>query len=350
MTDAEAAAAHARTEALLRSGRPLVVERTLPDGTAVLIQGNREPDGGPDGGGYVLTATDITEQQRTRDELRQSKEAAERALDELTLTQESLIQAEKMASLGQLVAGVAHEVNTPVGVTLTAATQLQIEIDTLAAHHAAGTLKRTVFEDFLASTRELSHLIAANSERAADLIQSFKLVAIDQSSGERRRFVLAEYIEELLRSLSPTLRLAKCRVDVDCPAGLTVDGYPGALSQILTNLVMNVLTHAYGPDQPGRIAIAVHATVDDHIVLDVADEGRGIAPDVLPKIFDPFFTTCRGAGGSGLGLHIAYNLVVGTLRGSIAVESRPGHGTRFTLRFPRIAPQAATPVAELEAG
>ncbi|WP_146208888.1 ATP-binding protein [Azospirillum sp. TSO22-1] len=344
MTPAEGAASRAGTEARLRSGQPLVAERTLPDGTTVLIQGNRQPGG--EGGGYVLTVTDITEQQRTRDELRQSKEAAERALDDLTLAQKSLIQAEKMASLGQLVAGVAHEVNTPVGVTLTAATQLQIEVDEIAAHHGAGRLKRSAFEEFLSTSRELSHLIATNSERAADLIQSFKLVAIDQSSGERRRFVLADYIEELLRSLSPALRQAGCTVMVDCPPDLEVDGYPGALSQILTNLVMNVLTHAYAPGAAGRIRVTVRPAPNDHVVLDFADGGRGIPPDVLPKIFDPFYTTTRGTGGSGLGLHIVYNLVVGTLRGSIAAASEPGQGTCFTLSFPRVTPKPA--VADLE--
>ena len=347
MSPAEGAASRTSTEATLRSGRPLVAERTLPDGTTVLIQGNRQP-GGAEGSGYVLTVTDITEQQRTRDELRQSKEAAERALDDLTLAQKSLIQAEKMASLGQLVAGVAHEVNTPVGVTLTAATQLQIEVDEIAARHTAGRLKRSAFEEFLSTSRELSHLIATNSERAADLIQSFKLVAIDQSSGERRRFVLADYIEELLRSLSPALRQAGCAVAVDCPAELEVDGYPGALSQILTNLVMNVLTHAYDPGAAGCIHITVRPAPNDHVVLDFADEGRGIPPDVLPKIFDPFYTTTRGIGGSGLGLHIVYNLVVGTLRGSIAASSEPGQGTCFTLSFPRVTPRPVAADAEVE--
>ncbi|WP_431858151.1 ATP-binding protein [Azospirillum sp.] len=344
MGSAEGAASRMSTEAQLRSGQPLVAERTLSDGTTVLIQGNRRPGGD----GYVLTVTDITEQQRTRDELRQSKEAAERALDDLTLAQKSLIQAEKMASLGQLVAGVAHEVNTPVGVTLTAATQLQIEVDEIAARHGAGRLKRSAFEDFLSTSRELSHLIAANSERAADLIQSFKLVAIDQSSGERRRFVLADYIEELLRSLSPALRQAGCAVAVDCPPALEVDGYPGALSQILTNLVMNVLTHAYDPGAAGRIRITVRPAPNDHVVLDFADEGRGIAPDVLPKIFDPFYTTTRGTGGSGLGLHIVYNLVAGTLRGGITAASEPGQGTCFTLSFPRVTPKPVAADAEVE--
>ncbi|HYD31629.1 MAG TPA: ATP-binding protein, partial [Azospirillaceae bacterium] len=320
----------------LRAGRPLVAERLLPDGSAILIQGNRQPDGG-----FALTFTDITELKRSRDALRRAKEQAEGALEELKQTQQSLIQAEKMASLGQLVAGVAHEVNTPVGITLTAASQLQLEVDGIEKMHASGAMKRARFEEFLRMSRDLAALILANSERAADLIQSFKMVAVDQSSGERRRFELKEYIEELLRSLGPTLKNTACRIVVDCPEPVEVDNYPGTLSQILTNLVMNALMHAFEGWPSGVITITVHRAGDAEVMLDFADNGRGIPPEVLPKIFDPFYTTKRGAGGSGLGLHIVFNLVTTMLKGSITVSSEPGEGACFHLRFPRIAPATA---------
>ncbi|WP_372399236.1 ATP-binding protein [Azospirillum sp. HJ39] len=310
----------------------------------------RRPDGGGlwveltgrrvdwmDGHAIQAVVVDVTREVEAENALRQSRDAAERALGELKATQASLIQAEKMASLGQLVAGVAHEVNTPIGITITGASQLQTLIEELSDRHAANALKKSDFQRFLSDGMEMAALILSNSTRAANLVQSFKLVAVDQSSDERRPFLLRDYIDELLRSLHPTYKARPAlTIAVDCPAELELDGYPGALSQILTNLIMNALVHALDPEQPGRIAIAAHPAAGDMVELSVSDDGNGIAPEVLPKIFDPFFTTRRGSGGSGLGLHIVYNLVTGRLHGTIAAESRPGEGTRFTLRFPRI--------------
>jgi len=293
---------------------------------------------------------DVTREVEAEAALRRSRDDAEQALRELKETQASLIQAEKMASLGQLVAGVAHEVNTPIGITITGASQLVTLIDDLARQQAAGAIKRSDFLRFLSDGREMAQLILSNSTRAANLVQSFKMVAVDQSSDERRRFDLKSYIEELLRSLRPAYKdLKGLDTIVDSPAGLELDGYPGALSQILTNLVINALTHAFRPDRQGRITISARALTADIVELEVADDGVGIPSDILPKIFDPFFTTRRGSGGSGLGLHIVYNLVTGTLRGTITVTSVPGEGTRFTLRFPRVAP-AATGKADAKVG
>ena len=292
-------------------------------------------------GEYAVQAVvvDVTREVEAEAALRRSRDAAEQALRELKETQANLIQAEKMASLGQLVAGVAHEVNTPIGITLTGASQLITSIEELAGKHASGAIRKSDFQRFLADGRELAQLILSNSTRAADLVQSFKMVAVDQSSDERRRFDLKTYIGELLRSLRPAYKsMENLLIEVDSPDGLEVDGYPGALSQILTNLIINALTHAFAPGRTGRVVISVRVLPSDLVELEVADDGVGIPADVLPKIFDPFFTTRRGSGGSGLGLHIAYNLVTGKLRGTIAVSSTPGDGTRFTLRFPRIAP------------
>ncbi|CAO3402129.1 ATP-binding protein [Azospirillum palustre] len=294
-----------------------------------------------DGPAIQAVVVDVTREVEAEHALRQSRDAAERALDELKATQASLIQAEKMASLGQLVAGVAHEVNTPIGITITGASQLQTLIGELSDRHTANALKKSDFQRFLSDGMEMASLILSNSTRAANLVQSFKLVAVDQSSDERRPFLLRDYIDELLRSLHPTYKARTAlTIDVACPADLELDGYPGALSQILTNLIMNALVHALDPEQPGRIAIAARLLGPDMVELSVGDDGNGIAPDVLPKIFDPFFTTRRGAGGSGLGLHIVYNLVTGRLHGTIGVESHPGEGTRFTLRFPRVTATA----------
>ena len=312
-----------------------------PDGGSLWVELTGRRVDWMDGPAIQAVVVDVTREVEAENALRQSRDAAERALCELKATQASLIQAEKMASLGQLVAGVAHEVNTPIGITITGASQLQALIGELSDRHAASALKKSDFQRFLSDGMEMANLILSNSTRAANLVQSFKLVAVDQSSDERRAFLLRDYIDELLRSLHPTYKARTAlTISVDCPADLELDGYPGALSQILTNLIMNALIHALDPEQPGRIAISARPCAGDMVELSVADDGNGIAPEVLPKVFDPFFTTRRGSGGSGLGLHIVYNLVTGRLHGTIGVESRPGHGTRFTLRFPRVTDPA----------
>ncbi|WP_236783913.1 PAS domain-containing sensor histidine kinase [Azospirillum humicireducens] len=308
-----------------------------PDGGRLWVELTGRRVDWMDGPAIQAVVVDVTREVEAENALRQSRDAAERALCELKATQTSLIQAEKMASLGQLVAGVAHEVNTPIGITITGASQLQTLIEELSERHAAGALKKSDFQRFLSDGMEMANLILSNSTRAANLVQSFKLVAVDQSSDERRAFLLRDYIDELLRSLHPTYKArAALTISIDCPGDLELDGYPGALSQILTNLIMNALIHALDPEQPGRIAISARPFAGDMVELSVADDGNGIAPEVLPKIFDPFFTTRRGSGGSGLGLHIVYNLVTGRLHGTIGVESRPGQGTRFILHFPRV--------------
>lgn len=282
---------------------------------------------------------DVTREVEAEAALRHSRDAAEEALQELKEAQASLIQAEKMASLGALVAGVAHEVNTPIGIAITGASQLSVLLEELAGQFAANSVRRSDFQRFLTDGQEMSRLILSNALRAADLVQSFKMVAVDQSSDERRPFDLKTYVGDLLRSLRPAFKEREgLEVDVEVPEGLELDGYPGALSHILTNLIVNALTHAFADGRPGTLTIAGRRLPPDQVELLVADDGAGIPAEVLPKIFDPFFTTRRGSGGSGLGLHIVYNLVTGTLRGSIAVSSRPDSGTRFTLRFPRITP------------
>lgn len=313
------------------------VRARRPDGGSLWVELTGRRVDWTDGPAIQAVVVDVTREVEAEEAMRRSRDDAERALDALKATQASLIQAEKMASLGQLVAGVAHEVNTPIGITITGASQLQMLIEELGRRYTDSALKKSDFLRFLADGQEMAELILTNSTRAANLVQSFKLVAVDQSSDERRVFLLRAYIEELLRSLHPTYKArAGLTIALDCPEEIEIDGYPGALSQILTNLVMNALVHALEPDRPGRITIAARPLDGDRVELSVADDGCGIPPEVAPKVFDPFFTTRRGSGGSGLGLHIVYNLVTGRLHGSIAVESRLGAGARFTLRFPRV--------------
>jgi len=199
-------------------------------------------------------------------------------------------------------------------------------------------MRKSDLARFLELTGECSDLMLTNAQRAADLITSFKQVAVDQTSDNRRVFDLREYLDEVLTSLRPRIKRSGVTVTVECPEELIVDGYPGPLAQILTNFVMNSLTHAFEPERPGHIAVTVGETGDGRVRLVYADDGKGISEAVLPKIFDPFFTTNREGGGSGLGLAIVDTLVRQTLRGEISTASPAGGGTAFTIEFPRVLP------------
>ncbi len=294
----------------------------------------------------LTTITPITERKQMEVELLAAKDKAEDMVAELRQAQQSLIQAEKMASLGGLVAGVAHEINTPVGIGLTGASTLAAETDKIRKLHSGEDMTEEDFLDYLDVTAQTAKLLLTNMNRAAELIQSFKQVAVDQTSAERRRFDLKNYIEEILNSLHPSIKKKRHTVEVDCPTGIEMDSYPGVLSQVLTNLVMNALLHAYADHQAGTLSIRVKMNGGD-VILVFADDGNGIPAENLSRIFDPFFTTRRGNGGSGLGLHIVFNVVTASLNGQVDVQSEVGKGTRFTLRFPQVAPKIApAPVIE----
>lgn len=295
---------------------------------------------------YVGIMADITERIAIEAERIAVRERAERAVSELRSAQDSLIQAETMASLGELVAGVAHEVNTPLGIGLTAASHIGDRTRDLRTRFDRGVLKKSDMADYLDSVVEGARLMVTNVTRAADLIQSFKRVAVDQTSGERRVFDLATYIDEVMFSLRPRLKRTAVTVTVDCPEGIVLDSYPGALSQILTNLTINAIIHAYADGtEAGTIGIAASIAPDDHVLLTVSDDGAGIAAEHRAQIFDPFFTTRREDGGSGLGLHIVFKTVTQLLGGTVAVSSAVGQGTRFTLTLPMTAPAISHPAA-----
>lgn len=311
-------------------------ERERPDGTVIEVEGRSVP-----GGGFVTTYTDTTERHRDQERVRKAKEQAETALRELQAAQETLIQSEKMAALGSLVAGIAHEINTPIGITLTAASLLQEKISLIGRAFDSGTLRKPEFRTFIANTTEIIDLMLSNIHRAAELIQSFKQVAVDQASEERRTFDLKAYINEVMRSLSVRIRKSSVNIEIEGPEDVLIDSYPGALSQILTNLVINALLHAYRDRDNGTLRIEFNVENNGYISLRFSDDGCGIAEEHRPRIFDPFFTTNRSGGGSGLGLHIVYNLVTRTLHGQIIVESQPGCGTAFILHFPQKVSTAA---------
>ncbi|MFC5359685.1 sensor histidine kinase [Azospirillum himalayense] len=281
-------------------------------------------------------------------ELERRRQEAETALADLREAQEAMVRAEKLASLGALVAGVAHEINTPVGIAVSCASHLSDATAGLRRRAQSGELSKADFSRYLATATDTAALILTNCERAAKLIASFKQVAVDRASAERRAVNLNRYIQETLVSLEPKLRQGRHGISVSCPDGLVVDSYPGALSQILTNLVMNSVTHAFvdaqgAEGQGGILSITVDEPEPGAVRLVYADNGRGIPADHLPRIFDPFFTTRRGEGGSGLGLHIVHNLAVGALKGTIVVDSAPGRGTRFVLTFPKNTPADDAP-------
>ncbi|WP_342148952.1 HAMP domain-containing sensor histidine kinase [Methylorubrum sp. SB2] len=294
----------------------------------------------------------VTEIGRRERALRRAKDQADAALHDLRQAQDDLIRAEKLASLGQLVAGVAHEINTPLGIALTTATLVRDETRAFREVVAAGTLSRSRLNHFVDRVGEGAQLLSSNLTRAADLVHGFKQVAVDRASDERRSFPLDVWLDELLASLQPMLRKGGHRVRPDCPPGLTVDTYPGVLAQVVTNLVANAVVHGFAqrpPESPGSIVVRVQSA-GALVRIEVADDGIGIPPENLGRIFDPFFTTARARGSTGLGMHIVHNLVTVKLQGRIAVESEPGAGTNVRVEFPREVPAGERPALRTPAG
>jgi len=273
------------------------------------------------------------------DAARRSQHETAQALDDLRRTQESLLQSERLASLGSLVAGVAHEINTPVGIALTSASVLKEATDAISTAVAGGSVKKTDIVRYLDTAGESTRLIMNNAYRAAHLIHSFKQIAVDQVSEARRTFELRDYIGEVIASLQPTLKKTRIAIQIDCPPGITLDSYPGAFAQVLTNLVLNCVEHAFDAETAGSIHISARCQ-EDWIEMQVRDDGRGIAPYMIERVFDPFVTTRRGQGGTGLGLNIVYNLIAKQFAGTITVSSTLGQGAAFLVRLPRITPLA----------
>ncbi|GAB4536192.1 MAG: AAA family ATPase [Pleurocapsa sp.] len=255
------------------------------------------------------------------------------ALEHLQATQEQLIESEKMAALGNLVAGVAHEINTPVGNSVTAASTLAEETRSFFTTVTAGQLKRSTLNNYLDIATEASEIILRNLQRAGELIQSFKQVAVDRTSLEMRTFALKAYLEEILITLEPQLKKTSHRVAVTGDDAIVINSYPGAFAQIVTNLITNSLTHAYPTNQPGHLQLDVRQQ-SERLILEYQDDGCGIPEQHLNSIFEPFFTTKRNCGGSGLGLHIVYNLIVQKLKGTIHVKSQVNLGTIFIMTIP----------------
>lgn len=263
------------------------------------------------------------------------------ALEHLRHTQDHLVRSEKMAALGALVAGVAHELNTPIGNSLLASSTLQ-ESTRLFQSEIPGGLRRSTLLAYVEEAETAAAILMRNLGRASELIASFKQVAVDQTSSQRRSFDLAEMIGEVILTLSPAFRKTSTHVENLIPEGIQLDSYPGPLGQVITNLVNNALLHAFVEREAGHITLEVDSGDPAQVILLCKDNGNGINPRDLPRIFDPFFTTRLNHSGSGLGLNIVHNIVTGILGGEIHVHSNPGQGSIFSLHLPRIAPHAPT--------
>ena len=277
-------------------------------------------------------------------ELEEANEEMATILQRLRETQAQLVQSEKLSALGALVAGVSHELNTPLGNCLLIASTVETQQIEFEQQLKTG-LRRSVLNNFLDTLRDGTQILQRNLTRAAELVHSFKQIAVDQSTDQRRIFDLRGTVHESQVALSPMLNKAGCRFINTLPAGLLLDSYPGPLVQVITNLTTNAIAHGFEDLVGGEVQVslaagaAADADSDDDIRLLFKDNGRGIAEANLPRIFDPFFTTKLGHGGSGLGLNIVYNLVTHVLGGSIRVSSEAGRGTCFEIVLPRKAPQ-----------
>lgn len=276
--------------------------------------------------------------ERAEEELRAAKEHAENALIDLRNAQQSLIQAEKLAAIGGLVAGVAHEVNNPVGISLTVASSLANRCAAFAAELEDGAIRRSRLTEFVADNREAAKQLIANLQRAAELVQSFKQVAADRSNAERRLFDLYQSTEQIVASLRPGLKRSQISLAMDIPKGIVMDSYPGHYGQVLTNLFLNAVGHGLEGADSGVIRIEARALHPEQVEIVFADDGKGMSEEIRLRAFDPFFTTRRAQGGTGLGLHIVYTIVTRQLGGRIELDSQPGQGSTFRIVLPTVAP------------
>lgn len=277
--------------------------------------------------------------QYIEDELRKRNAELANSMGNLQLAKDQLVESERMASLGGLVAGITHDVNTPLGVGVTAASFLQERLGNLKTSFEEKSLTTKNMENFINEAEQTANLLLTNLNRASELIASFKQVAVDQTSETEREINLNDYIRDIIKSLKPSFKHSNHEIVVNCPEDLYIRCAPGAIAQIVTNMIVNSLVHGFEDTNDGKITLDVSAD-NNTIEMRYRDNGKGLSNDDLDKLFDAFFTTKRGEGGSGLGTHIMYNLVTQSLSGHIEAQSKPGDGLQYTIRFPMKGKQA----------
>lgn len=332
----------------------LEIRQRTKDGRILICQMSGRPLRFQDEFHFIFAPVDITRQRQTEIEinemnqllesrvlsrtqqLQKTNEDLNHAMETLNLAQGELVRSEKLAALGSLVAGVAHEINTPVGIIVTSASVLNDSTIAINKNVSDGVTRKSQILDYIKVALESSRLIIANANRAAHLIQSFKQVAVDQTSEQRRVFDLTDFLNELITSLNPSLKKSKITIEVGMwNEKIQMDGYPGLLAQVLTNLTMNAVTHAFHGRNEGKIHIEIR--VDHDIVeIDFKDDGCGIPEEILSKVFDPFFTTRRGQGGTGLGLNIVFNIICKQFGGTISAHNNSEGGALFKIAIPRV--------------
>ncbi len=292
----------------------------------------------------IAEGRDITELKMVQDQLRDLNAELEDKVEERTHelsdslvrlenAQNQLIQSEKMAALGDLVAGVAHEINTPIGISVTSISYMEERLNGLVDKISKGELRKSDLDKFLSIAQEATSSSMVNLHRAAELIGNFKQVAVDQTSGHRRKINLHDYLNEILLSLRSKYKRTQHKINVFCPEDLVLNTWPGAFMQIFSNLIINSLIHGFDGIEAGNISIRVEVT-EDSVQVHYSDDGKGMSSENVSKIFEPFFTTRRGRGGTGLGMSIVYNLVTSRLGGSILCSSANGEGTAFIIKLP----------------
>lgn len=263
--------------------------------------------------------------------------ALSQSVEQLQQAQSQLIESEKLAALGGLVAGVAHEVNTPLGIAVTATSVLSETLDSLRQQFTAQTLTSQQFSDLLAQASDSTQMLVNNLQRAARLVRDFKQTAVDQVSEARSQFQVEQVLRALIASLHPETRKVPVEPLLECPSGLQMNSLPGVLTQVLANLILNSVRHAFADQAAPLIEIRLQEQ-GEQVLLDYRDNGCGVPESLRERIFEPFFTTKRGSGGSGLGLNIVYNLVTCKLGGKLEFSSQPGQGVHFRLSLPRELP------------
>lgn len=275
-------------------------------------------------------------------ELASKNEELNEALAILKQAQDELVQSEKLASLGSIVAGVAHELNTPIGIGVTAATTIEANIKGFRKKYENNQISKLDLEQFMETTETAMSLIMANLSRGSELVKGFKQVAVDQTSEKRRKFMLDEVISEIVLTVQPQFKHTPHTIITSIHKDIELDSYPGPFGQVMTNLIMNALTHGFHENMEGELQITVKRKGEGYVIVSVKDNGLGIQAEHLKHVFDPFFTTKMGQGGSGLGMHISYNIITGIMGGKMNISSTPGVETEILMTLPLIAPETKT--------